>query len=222
MAWDQSAKMLQMVAAALGIPAAIGGAYSAYHTYFSNEAVCQQLRSEILGTMERKIPADSKRVLLRKDVGDFNKRCGDGDPDARVIFQAALQAGEPETAKTAVATSSQATMSPAANHAPSIGVFGAAGNGEQRGWVALNRRDQPGASWTVNFSGYAISETSLPPSGTILTAQRMLPVWSEIQSTVNDQTKLRARLPVGACVRVVTTHGGTGRLWAEVLPARCS
>jgi hypothetical protein len=76
--------------------------------------------------------------------------------------------------------------------------------------------------WTYNFGGYAISETSLPPAGTVFSAQKMVPVWSEMQSGGNDQTKLRSRLPAGACVRVVTARVGTGRLWVEVVPARCS
>jgi len=33
--------------------------------------------------------------------------------------------------------------------------------------------------WVPNFTGYAISETSLPPPGTVLSAKTMLPVWSE-------------------------------------------
>ena len=74
----------------------------------------------------------------------------------------------------------------------------------------------------VHFNGYAISDMSLPPSGTVLSAQRMLPVWSEPQAGANDQTKVQSRLPAGACVRVVATRGGISRLWAEVAPASCS
>jgi hypothetical protein len=73
-----------------------------------------------------------------------------------------------------------------------------------------------------HFNGYTISDTSLPPPGTILSAKMMLPVWSEPQAGTNDQTKLQSRLPTGACVRVLSTRGGTGRLWAEVAPASCS
>jgi hypothetical protein len=65
-------------------------------------------------------------------------------------------------------------------------------------------------------------DTSLPPAGTVLSAKIMLPVWSEPQAGANDQSKLQSRLPSGACVRVVSTRGGSGRLWAEVAPASCS
>jgi len=73
---------LQVVGAALGIPAAAAGSYSAYQSYFSSEATCQRLRTNILATMERRIAADAKRALLRKDIAEFDKTCGDGDPDA--------------------------------------------------------------------------------------------------------------------------------------------
>jgi hypothetical protein len=117
--------------------------------------------------------------------------------------------------------STVAASSPGQQSMP-IGIFGAPGSGEPHGWVALSRRDEKTYSWTYNFGGYAISETSLPPAGTILSGQRMVPVCSEMQSGGNDQTKLRSRLPAGACVRVVTARVGTDRLWAEVVPTRCS
>jgi len=89
------------------------------------------------------------------------------------------------------------------------------------GWVALGYR--AAGEWTVNFDGYAISESSLPPPGTVLSAQRQVPVWSEPQlAKSNDQTKLQNVLPGHACVRVLATRPGTGRLWAEVEPAACS
>jgi hypothetical protein len=73
-----------------------------------------------------------------------------------------------------------------------------------------------------HFNGYGISDTSLPPPGTVLSAKTMLPVWSEPQAGPNDPAKLQSRLPTGACVRVLATRGGSGRLWAEVAPASCS
>lgn len=102
----------------------------------------------------------------------------------------------------------------------SLGVFGAPGSKERYGWVAISRR-QSGV-WVPTFTGYAISETSLPPPGTILSAKTMLPVWAEPQPGPNDPSKMHSRLPSGACVRVLATRGGTGRLWAEVAPASCS
>jgi hypothetical protein len=193
MAWEHYVKALQVAAAALGIPAAAAGTYTAYQTFFSNEGLCHQLRGAILTTMEKNVPA-------------------------------AFQGADPSPAApraTATAQSSTAASSPGKPATP-IGIFGAPGAGEPRGWVALSRRDEKNSSWIYNFGGYAISEASLPPAGTVLTAQRMLPVWSEIQVGGNDQSQLRSRLQLGACVRVVTARAGTGRLWAEVVPTQCS
>src|SRR3984893_17953056 len=99
---------LQVVGAALGIPAAAAGSYSAYQKSFSSEATCQRLRTNILATMERRIAADTKRALLRKDITEFDKACGDGDPDARTVFLAALQEMEPHAASPAAGALAQA------------------------------------------------------------------------------------------------------------------
>src|SRR5262245_19771055 len=218
---QRSVMMLQLLGAALGIPAAAAGCYSAYQTYFSTEAVCQRLRTAIVITMERKLASDAKKALLRRDVAEFDKTCGDSDPDARTVFQAALREHPASLSDARVqvaaadAQSSTATPSPSVRAAP---VFGTAGSGERHGWIALSRR-QAGA-WISNFDGYAISETSLLPLGTVLIAQRQLPVWTEPQlAGSNDPTKLQNMLPARACVRVLATRPGTGRLWAQVAPA---
>lgn len=155
--------------------------------------------------------------------------------DARTIFHAAIEAEHPAAAAAAVETghattadAGHATAVPVAqpdlssrrSQLQSVGVFGAPGVKEHYGWVALGRRQS--GSWVPHFNGYTISDTSLPPPGTVLSAQMMLPVWSEPQGATNDQTKMQSRLPSGACVRVLSTRGGTGRLWAEVAPASCS
>ena len=230
MAGENLVKVLQIAGAALGIPAAAAGSFAAYQNYFSNDATCQKLRTNIVATMERSVAPETKRTLLRKDVNEFDKLCGDGDPDARTIFHAAVTP-EPAVVETANATTADAGHGTAAAGAQpdpasrrsqlqSAAVFGAPGTKEHYGWVALSRR-QSGA-WVAHFNGYIISDTSLPPPGTVLSAQIMLPVWSEPQGTTNDQSKLQSRLPNGACVRVLSTRGGSGRLWAEVAPASCS
>jgi hypothetical protein len=229
MAWEHSIKGLQFAAAMLGIPAAVGGAYTAYQTFFTNDAACDKLRSSILATMERNVAVDTKSALLHSDIENFSKNCGNSDPDARVIFQAALRKLDAPPAPTVAAalqsTVAGATAAPPtpapARQAAVIGVFGGAAE-HQHGWVALSRRDEKSREWVVNFSGYTISETSLPPAGTVLTAQRPLPVWSEVQIGNNDPSKLESRLPAGACVRVIATRGSGARLWAEIAPASCS
>lgn len=213
---------LQLVGAALGIPAAAAGSYSAYQNYFSSEATCQRLRTNILAIMERKIGADAKRTLLRKDIAEFDKRCGDGDPDARTVFQSAMQKLEPAGNSPAVRADAARAIAPAAmppQRRQPAGIFGEPGYADS-GWVALSRRQAN--SWVVNFSGYEISETSLPPPGTVLSAQHRMPVWLEVQAAANDFAKLHSTLPAGACVRVLATRPGTGRLWAQVAPSPCS
>jgi hypothetical protein len=213
---------LQLVGAALGIPAAAAGSYSAYQNYFSTEATCQRLKTNILAVMERRITADAKRTLLRKDIAEFDKNCGDGDPDARTVFQAAMQQLEPAGVKPAARADAAGGTTSAAmplQRRQPLGIFGASGH-DDRGWVALSRRHEK--SWVVNFSGYEISETSLPPPGTVLSAQHRMPVWLEAQAATNDLAKLHSTLPEGACVQVLATRPGAGRLWAQVAPSPCS
>jgi hypothetical protein len=100
-----------------------------------------------------------------------------------------------------------------------VAAFGAAG-GVERGWVAISRKVNK--AWEPNFSGFAISEASLPPSGTVLIALTPLPVWREPQAGSNDPDKLAASLSQAACVKVLATRVGAGRLWAEIAPASCS
>jgi hypothetical protein len=214
-------KLLQMTGAALAIPAAAAGTFAAYQSYFSSDVACQKLRTNIVAILERHVAPETKRSLLKKDVAEFDKLCGEGDPDARAIFQAAVTEHPGDAAHApAAAGAAHADASPQRQQTAALGVFGAPGPKEHYGWVALSRR-QPG-SWVPHFNGYAISDTSLPPPGTILSAKMMLPVWSEPQAGTNDPTKLQSRLPTGACVRVLATRGGSGRLWAEVAPASCS
>jgi hypothetical protein len=227
MAGEGLVRALQITGAALGIPAAAAGTFAAYQSYFSTDVTCQRLRTNVVSILERNVAPDIKRSLLKKDVAEFDKLCGDADPDARAIFEAAIKESDHATSAaadaghvTAAAASPQAEPAAQAPPPAPIGIFGAPGTREHYGWVALSRR-QSGA-WIPHFNGYDISDASLPPAGTVLSAKIMLPVWSEPQGGKNDQTKLQARLPQGACVRVLSTRGGSGRLWAEVTPTSCS
>jgi hypothetical protein len=216
---DHLVRLLQMTGAALAIPAAAAGTFAAYQSYFSTDVTCQKLRNDIIGIMERNVDLDTKRSLLKKNVTEFDKLCGEGDPDARAIFQAAMSEHPAQATHAAAAPVPTGASSQRAQTA-ALGVFGAPGSKDRYGWVALARRQS--GSWEPHFSGYAISDTSLPPAGTVLSAKMMLPVWSEPQAGANDQSKLQSRLLGGACVRVLSTRGGSGRLWAEVAPASCS
>jgi hypothetical protein len=215
-------KIVQIAAAVLGIPAAAAGTYSVYQTYFTNEVTCQKLRTSIIIVMEKNVPADAKRTLLRKEVGEFDAKCGAADPDARTLFLAAMREGDGTAPEAATATRAIAAAAPGTSvrEAPrAVSVFGMSGR-DERGWVAIGRKADK--AWEPNFTGFKISDTALPPAGTVLTALQALPVWQEPQAGANDPAKLTGRLPQAACVKVVATRVGTGRLWAEVTPASCS
>src|SRR5216683_2111924 len=94
MASEGLVRISQIAAAALGFPAAAAATYSAYQTYFSAEVACHRLRTAIIVSLERNLRTETKRALLRKDVTDFNNTCGESDPDARAVFQAAMEDAE--------------------------------------------------------------------------------------------------------------------------------
>jgi hypothetical protein len=129
MAGETLVKVLQIAGAALGIPAAAAGTFAAYQNYFSTDVTCQKLRSNIVATMERNVAPETKRSLLRKDVNEFDKLCGDGDPDARTIFHAAVAAEHPaaEAAETGHAAVAQPDASSRRSQLQSVSVFGAPG-----------------------------------------------------------------------------------------------
>ena len=82
---------LQFIGAALAVPAGAAGVYSAYHNYFSPEVQCHELRNATLVTLEKNIPIEAKRALLRNDVGQFEAKCKEIEPETAVVFQVALQ-----------------------------------------------------------------------------------------------------------------------------------
>jgi len=220
--------MVQFAAAALGIPAAAAGTYSVYQTYFTNDAVCPRLRIAIVSTMERSVAPEAKRSLLRKDVGEFVKKCGDTDPDARTLFQEALREEKPAAIARAAALPQASDFSAANTAAPDglpSGVaagFGRSPGGAARGWVALTR-GEPGRIGEPNFDGHELSLTVLPPPGTVLRPRLMMPVWLEPQGSVNDEKKLQGRIPASGCVRVISVRPAEGRArtWGEVAPVPC-
>lgn len=112
MNWDKFTRFMQIGAAALAIPAGAAGVYSAYRTHFTNEASCEKLRNAILTTLEKNIAAETKHQLLRRDVTNFEKSCGEIDPDAGAIFQASIQQLEIEMAGKSVRQAAMQTQQP--------------------------------------------------------------------------------------------------------------
>jgi hypothetical protein len=224
---ERLAKVLQFTAAALAVPVAAGGAYSVYRTHFSSDVACQNLRAAIITTMEKNVPIEAKRSLLRKDVVEFEKQCGEIDPDARELFAAAI--AEP-TRSQAAALAAPSTRSPAmvtgsifAAAAAPRPEFGSAATAERIGWVALGRPHATQYS-DMNFDGYAISSSALSPAGTLLKARWAVPVWRQppLDTAASEVLTPVARVRAGACVRIVSVHVGARRMWGEVTAATCS
>jgi hypothetical protein len=89
---DGVTKAFQLAGAVLAIPAAAAGTYTAYKTYFTADGACQAMRSAIVATLDKQMPAETKRALLRKDVAAFEEKCAAHDPDGAAAFRAALTA----------------------------------------------------------------------------------------------------------------------------------
>lgn len=206
-AWDKHIKVWQLVGAVLAVPAGIAGTYGAYHTYVAGNVSCPDLRASIISTLERNIPQDAKRALLKEGIAEFDKHCAEKDPDARVIFDAALSAPP--------------APNPALRMAATGAIFGLSRSGERRGWVAMvqydaSREEQP----YFDAGGIPVLTKSPPTPGSVVMARRMVAVWLEPQPT-NDPNLLQGRLAEGACVRILSIRPATPRLWAEVAPEPC-
>ena len=87
--------LVQVIAAALGIPVALVSGYSVYHSNFSPEATCQSLRTSIVGTLDKSADPSTLRMLLRRDVAAFEQNCATVDPDAVAAFKTLLTATAP-------------------------------------------------------------------------------------------------------------------------------
>jgi hypothetical protein len=84
---------LQMIGTVLAIPVGLASGYSIYHANFSPEARCQSLRANIISMLDKSADASTLRMLVRRDVADFERSCGSVDPDAVAAFQTLLAAG---------------------------------------------------------------------------------------------------------------------------------
>lgn len=233
--------VLQITGAALGIPAAAGGTYTVYRSYFASTADCQTLRNSLLSVMDRAISEDSRRALMKKDLAEFSAKCGAGDPDAMAAFTAATQ--QPEIAKAnAVAAAPAATPIPAADATnvkaepanareaakpgpglyagTPLGIFGVSASGEAKGWVALDRRDAEHFGES-SFDGFEPGKN--PSEKAMLTARWGVPVWLEPQAPgLPDLKRIQGRLAKGQCIRVLALRTASqGRPWADVEPAPC-
>ncbi len=210
---DKPVKILQLIGAALAIPAGLAGTVAVLRNFGAGGVSCHDLRNSISTTLERNIAADAKRALVRGDVEQFNKYCAADDPDSRIVFNAAIAPEKPPRSNSPKPAGTQ-------DNTPAM-IFGLSRSGERRGWVALIRHDVEHHE-QINFDGFAISATAMPPPGTILKSRHMVPVWLEPQTGKNEPSELQGRLAAGTCVKVLAIKAGRGRSWAEVSPETCS
>jgi hypothetical protein len=86
--WTKLTTLFQLTGAVLTIPVGLAGVYSAYLANLSTEVACQNLRTSILGTLERQVDVSAKRILVQKDMAAFERACAQSDPDAKAVFAA--------------------------------------------------------------------------------------------------------------------------------------
>ncbi len=85
---------LQVAGSLLAIPLGLASGYSIYHANFSAEASCQSLRTNIISMLDKSADASTLRMLMRRDVADFETACGAVDPDAVKAFKTLLASGK--------------------------------------------------------------------------------------------------------------------------------
>ena len=83
---------MQMIGSLLAVPVGIASAYSFYRANFAPETTCQNLRSGIIALLDKSVDAGTRRMLVRRDVEEFEKTCAAVDPDATAAFKSLLAA----------------------------------------------------------------------------------------------------------------------------------
>ena len=86
--------VLQVAGSVLAIPLGLASGYSIYHANFSAEARCQGLRANIVSVLDKSADASTLRMLVRRDVADFESSCAAVDPDAVAAFKTLLATGK--------------------------------------------------------------------------------------------------------------------------------
>jgi hypothetical protein len=91
--------VLQLAGSLLAIPVGLASAYSIYRANFAPETTCLTLRNNIIAMIDKQIDASTRRMLVRRDVEEFEKTCGGVDPDAEAAFKSLLASQAPPQLK---------------------------------------------------------------------------------------------------------------------------
>ena len=101
---------MQVVGSIIGVPLALIGGYSTYHTTFSPEAKCQSLRGSIVSMLDKQADATTLRMLVQRDVASFQRDCGSVDPDAVAAFKNLMTADHGQPARHIARQKSEAAV----------------------------------------------------------------------------------------------------------------
>jgi|SRR5262245_4695608 len=80
----------QMLGSLVAVSVGIASAYSYYRANFVPESTCQTLRGSIIALLDKSVDAATRRMLVRRDVEEFEKTCATVDPDATAAFKTLL------------------------------------------------------------------------------------------------------------------------------------
>jgi hypothetical protein len=90
--------VIQLTGSLLAIPVGLASGYSIYRANFSPETTCTNLRASIVAMIDKQIDASTRRMLVRRDVEEFERTCGNVDPDAKAAFKSLLDSEPVSTA----------------------------------------------------------------------------------------------------------------------------
>ena len=82
--------IFQLVGALVAVPVGLGSVYSLYRTNFAPETACESLRASIVAMLDKNVDVGTRRILVRRDVENFERACGTVDPEASKAFKELL------------------------------------------------------------------------------------------------------------------------------------
>ena len=174
---------------------------------------------------------ETKRSLLRKDVNEFDKLCGEGYPDARTIFHAAVAVDiwclrRPRAGMPPRRTPLPPRLPPSGSRivSPLAAPIGR----------RVRCAGRQGALWLGCAGSPAVPVLGAPLQrihdfGHVAAAaryglERADDASGLVRAAGGDQRSDRNAEPTSErrVLRVPSTRGGSGPLWAEIAPASCS
>ncbi len=145
--------VMQLTGSLLGIPIGLASGYAIYRANFSADATCQTLRSNILATLDRSVDAATRRMLVHRDVGTFERSCGVSDPDTVAAFKRLLVADKTKAPMIAVTPRAEEHPKDVARKDAPRSIAAA---------VAPERHDASDAAWVAAVREALLTEGTRP------------------------------------------------------------